>query len=110
MSKNLERMLNCGLAVIRKNRSHHPACPLCRKAAARGTWFVQRFCFHLLRDELAALQVNRQTAKSVVRLAHQMLRTPSLGRFLPREAYRCLARKAALVRRKLVVDRPQMSG
>jgi hypothetical protein len=110
MSKNLERMLRCGLAVIRKSRTYHPRCPRCRKAEARGTWFVQRFCFHLLRDELAARGEQGQTGRAAARLVRQLLRTPSLARFLPRELYRCLLRKAVLVRRKVVVEKPQMSG
>jgi GT2 family glycosyltransferase len=85
MSTEFDRMWKGGLAVLRKNLSHHPRCARCRRAAARGRWFLARYCLPLLlpphtQEQGSSLPYRRMFLAS--------LRSPRIGALILRQASR----------------------
>jgi len=96
-----ELLWRTGRSLMRKSRSYHPGCRLCRRATARGTANLRVYCYGLLREDLRACWEAKGPAKASAKLLRESLRNPDVARLLLEEPYRLLAHMARIAKRKV---------
>jgi glycosyltransferase involved in cell wall biosynthesis len=85
MSCDYHRMWRSCASVVRRSRSYHPNCELCRKATARANQYVRDLYFDGLIEAMRESKAEHGLRAGLVRAACSLIRNPSMSGRLARE-------------------------